>query len=469
MCSKNNYPILTCLFVTLLHLLGAEILQIPSDYPTIQAGIDNASAGDTVLVSPGTYYENLHFPSYNLILGSQFITTGDTAYIAQTILDGDRRGSVVTIQGNQGAETRLSGFTVSNGSGTGYLVDGTTFYTNQAQYCGGGLFIRNSAPVLDHLIISGNHLSLEPSASLGGGIYCEHSQLTMSQSHFVNNSAYTGGGLILNTAVTHLEDIVIAENMAYSCAGIYALGSSLECNRMSVTQNTGDIYYLSSVVLADCPNTFLEYVQITDNLELGLTVFGCDPILSHMTIANNTNTGWSMQLLVGPTSHAIIENSIIWSESGSAIACLGQTDEHIAILSVEYSTVTNGIDGVHADQFSIVNWYQGNLGGDPIFQSADDGNYLLSGLSPCIDAGNPESPFDPDSTVTDQGARIFNQSLYCLQPGDLTGDGWVNLLDIVLIISCILGDYESCICGDVNSDGLVDATDIVAAVDMILN
>ena len=57
-----------------------------------------SSDGDTILVQPGTYVENIDFSGRNIVLGSLFLTTGDTTYIAQTIIDGDSSGSVVTIR-----------------------------------------------------------------------------------------------------------------------------------------------------------------------------------------------------------------------------------------------------------------------------------------------------------------------------------------------------------------------------------
>ena len=42
-------------------LAPAGILHVPADQPTIQAGINAVLDGDTVMVAPGTYTENLVF------------------------------------------------------------------------------------------------------------------------------------------------------------------------------------------------------------------------------------------------------------------------------------------------------------------------------------------------------------------------------------------------------------------------
>ena len=51
-----------CLVFSLISLilvssLQADVIHVPGDSTTIQGGINGASAGDTVLVAPGTYYE----------------------------------------------------------------------------------------------------------------------------------------------------------------------------------------------------------------------------------------------------------------------------------------------------------------------------------------------------------------------------------------------------------------------------
>jgi hypothetical protein len=88
-------------------LCWPTIINIPADYPTIQQGIDASIDGDTVLVQPGTYVENINFNGHNIVLGSLFLTTGDTSYIAQTVIDGDSAGTVVAFENGEDSTTAI--------------------------------------------------------------------------------------------------------------------------------------------------------------------------------------------------------------------------------------------------------------------------------------------------------------------------------------------------------------------------
>ncbi len=59
------------------------------DYTLIQAGIDASSDGDIVLVYPGRYFENVNLNNKNITLCSLEMTTGNSEYIASTIIDGN--------------------------------------------------------------------------------------------------------------------------------------------------------------------------------------------------------------------------------------------------------------------------------------------------------------------------------------------------------------------------------------------
>jgi pectin methylesterase-like acyl-CoA thioesterase len=55
------------------------VLAVPAKYPSIQAAIDSAVPGDTVLVAPGRYYENIRFKGKGIVVASQFSRTRDAA------------------------------------------------------------------------------------------------------------------------------------------------------------------------------------------------------------------------------------------------------------------------------------------------------------------------------------------------------------------------------------------------------
>jgi len=120
-------------------------IYVPGDYPSIQAGIDAASSGDTVQVAPGTYHENITMKSGVVIQGAG---AGDDPSI-HSIIDGGATGSVVTaIEVDSAA--KLDGFTITNGDKAN----------------GGGMYNYSSSPTVTNCTFSGNSANLN-----GGGMY----------------------------------------------------------------------------------------------------------------------------------------------------------------------------------------------------------------------------------------------------------------------------------------------------------
>src|SRR5258708_36117955 len=83
-------------------------IQVPANYPTIQSAINAANSGDTVLVDPGTYVENINF-------NGKAITVTSSNGPVTTIIDGNHNGTVVTFNHSETAAAVLSGFTIRNG------------------------------------------------------------------------------------------------------------------------------------------------------------------------------------------------------------------------------------------------------------------------------------------------------------------------------------------------------------------
>ncbi|MBL7074209.1 hypothetical protein ISS37_03080 [candidate division KSB1 bacterium] len=125
----------------------ADIIHVPGDQLTIQAGIDSAAVGDTVLVDTGRYVEHINFNGNDIVIGSLFLITGDTSYITQTVIDGDSSGSVVTFENGEDSTAVLSGFTITNGQGGG----------SWPHYTAGGITCKySSSPSLVNVTVSGN-------------------------------------------------------------------------------------------------------------------------------------------------------------------------------------------------------------------------------------------------------------------------------------------------------------------------
>src|SRR6187551_376200 len=66
------------------------VLAVPAKYRSIQAAIDSAKPGDTVVVAPGRYYENIRFKGKGIVVASQFLRSRDATDIERTIIDGSR-------------------------------------------------------------------------------------------------------------------------------------------------------------------------------------------------------------------------------------------------------------------------------------------------------------------------------------------------------------------------------------------
>jgi hypothetical protein len=103
-------------------------LRVPDDYTSIQAAIDAAPDGGTVLVAPGVYHEAVRISGKSVKLVSRFLLTRDPDDIQRTVLDGSIhpdpdleddidpvRPEVILVEDSAGPETTILGLTIRDG------------------------------------------------------------------------------------------------------------------------------------------------------------------------------------------------------------------------------------------------------------------------------------------------------------------------------------------------------------------
>jgi hypothetical protein len=140
-------------------------------FATIQKGINKADSGDTVLVAPGTYRQNINFRGKPIVVASYLIRNGDTSNVGQTTIDGGQpshpdTGSAVMFISGEDSTSKIIGFTITNGSGT--VVPSTKDAKDTLCRAGGGILCYNgSSPTIS------NNIIVSDTAAWGGGIGCE--------------------------------------------------------------------------------------------------------------------------------------------------------------------------------------------------------------------------------------------------------------------------------------------------------
>jgi hypothetical protein len=236
-------------------------------------------------------------------------------------------------------------------------------------------FMRGTASEWGGLRISGGDSSTIHYARIsdvvvgwGSGIFCNGTRLYLNHCTISGNSADQGGAMCVEGSTVTLDTCTIRENVTAKWGG----GGLLFSNSLAT---------LNSCVITD--NT-------ANHDGGGLLFKTATGVMNNCTVCGNTagdNGG------IGNTSSALrLTNSIVWENSLPEIRA-----ESGGRNTVRYSNIKGGYPGT------------GNIDVDPLFVDAAAGDFHLQPISPCIDAGDPASPLDPDGTRVDMGAFYVHQ------------------------------------------------------------
>jgi len=293
--NKLTFFLFLFLILSICSDVSGETIYIPDNYPTIQAGIEAAQNGDTVIVAPETYYENIDFRGKSITVMSQ---TGPD----NTLIDGGQGGSVVTFWSEEDNSAVLQGFTVKNGLPPFSLP------------FGGGITIRNASPTITGCRIETN------GATNGGGVFVEgHKSSPIIENNLISNNigTETGGGIETRDGASPIiRNNVITENMAMNGSGIFVSNGSaplIEGNTIQNNEGGCDMSYpedaqkhLNGIDVAEnlaCGDTFPNAIFVADR---------CAPVIRNNNVTENIGGG--MSILLG--SSPVIEDNIISDNSG---------------------------------------------------------------------------------------------------------------------------------------------------------
>ena len=414
--------------------VNARIINVPGDSLTIQRGIKGAVHGDTVLVAPGSYHENINFLGKRILLASHFILDSNRAVIDSTIIYGDApahpdTGSVVRFISGEDTNSVLCGFTIRGGTGTKIATPGYNLKR------GGGIVCFNASPKIVNNIIANNV------AYNGGGIFCwgtgaiiRSNVIKCNEAQWYDHLIGDGGGIY----ITHAGGVIIERNVIDTNYA-YAYGAGI-----LITFNSNGTKILNNT------------------------------IIRNWVAADSGGPGAGICLYFDQNSQ--VRNNIVFQNRNHAgIYSHGSDATRISFNDVsdnpsgnfQFHDGSTGLGdtswGKNCNKTPCDSFY--NIIENPLFDSIGT-NFLLQCSSPCIDAGSPSDSVLPGGgRYTDIGAKEY--TYVC---GDANVDGKRTVSDVVFKVNYLFkGGQAPCPLGraDDNRDCAIDVSDIVYEVNYL--
>ncbi|MFO7651708.1 MAG: right-handed parallel beta-helix repeat-containing protein [bacterium] len=243
---------------------------------------------------------------------------------------------------------------------------------------GGGVFSRAGSLTLTDCTISNNFSGQGP----GGGVCCRNGSVVLTNCTIRGNYAHDGqvllggGGIGLVRAAAVLSYCTLYDNFADYRAGAIVIDSgSLDIDHCTIDRNESNCGY---------PPAGAAIVILGGATTAGIT----NSIISNNYGIHNMAAVYNQGTL-----------AVAYSDFYNNDSCdiLGITPAGFGVLD------TINRNGDSCDVY-------GNIFLNPMFVDTLNYDYHLASGSPCIDAGDPAFPPDPDSTITDMGALFFFQT-----------------------------------------------------------
>jgi len=399
------------------------------DFPTIQAAIDAAGVGDTILLAEGTFRGT----------GNRDLDYHGKAVTVRSA-SGDPEGCIIDCQGTQTSQHR--GFYFHSGEGTGSVLEGVTITGGWIGFSpdgGAGACCLNASPRIAHCRFLDNHGEYTG----GGGLYIQGNSLALADCSFSDNSATyaDGGGILAGNAALNLIDCSFSGNTATMDGGAIRCGGALTLTACFFQGNTAwgggafrqygsdppldltNCVFENNVALGEYAGavffspgsafTMTDCIFRNNAAQKGGAIYGQDGVTGTFTrcvLSGNAASdrggaiacgqyisSWSMVscTLYGNSapiggsirctydSHVILDRCIVASGLAGEVAACDETSSVTASCSDVFGNAGGDWVGPLAGQEGI----RGNFSADPCFCDAENGDFHLWNYSPCAQVG----------------------------------------------------------------------------------
>jgi parallel beta-helix repeat protein len=278
------------------------------------------------------------------------------------------------------------------------VIDSCTVSGNTADFSYGGIGFKHSSPVITNCLIENNSALGSGIGYGGGGLgYAYSSNSVINNCNFIGNMTYgVGGGLVVSqvgTSGTISHCTFTNDSAAWGGAILVGMGSMPTIERCTIQGNAAGAYG-GGLHYAYGGGGITRHCTISGNHSStggsGIDVYGCFPTIKNTIVEGNTGGIAG----VYSTNAITINYGDFWNNQNANFA--GNVSPGIG------QQVSVNINGDSCDCYH-------NIFLDPLFVAP--GNFHLQDDSPCIDAGDPALPCDPDGTIADIGRYYFDQPI----------------------------------------------------------
>jgi len=330
--------------------VSAAVLNVPQEYPTIQAAIDAAVNGDTVQIAPG-HYSGTGFAELNFNGKAITVTSMDGPDTCVIYAPAKTWG--VLFESNETNDSVITGITFSHVNGSAFYIKGAspTIHNCKALYCDKGVYSDGLAGAGDDAnpVITGSEIAF----STNGGAKFYFSSPVVRDCVILQNG--DTGISIRNAYDTEFTHCLIAGN-----------GSGWNAGGFSASAGSGR----------------LEYCTIAENIggNGGGIVIACDGDYEMVDCIICDN--------IAEKGEQIFLDYARYEYHGSVYECGGT-------LSLSYCAVPDGPNDVEIELMCYLNLGEGMIRENALLTFGPLGDYYLSHVdagqyetSPCFDTGS---------------------------------------------------------------------------------